>query len=266
MKRIAALCLVALMLCSCGAYKRLAYLQDMSPLETYDVTQKPNPRIAVGDDLTINVASSFPQLVAPFNVTTATTTYDAVTQVESFKSVGSESCTYHVGKDGKIVFPVLGPIYVEGMTPDELKELIEDSIKSKNYVKDPTVSVVFSNFKIYMLGEVSGVGEIDVPTGGINILQAISTAGDLTQDALRDNVWVIRTTGDTRKVYTLNLKSRSVFDSPAFYLQQGDIVYVAPKDTKRDAAIEGNSAFFSSLLSVISTVGTLLLWITVYSK
>lgn len=266
MKKVIILCLVGLMALSCGSYKRLAYLQDMDPLVTYDVTQRPNPRIAIGDDLTITVASSFPQLVAPFNVTSATTTYDVVTEVESYKNVSSGGCVYHVGKDGKIEFPVLGGIYVEGMTPEDLKVLIEDAIKSKNYVSDPTVTVTFSNFKIYMLGEVMNVGSVAVPTGGINIFQAIAESGDLKDDALRDNVWVIRTTGDTRKVYTLNLKSHKVFDSPAFYLQQDDIVYVAPKDTKWDASTTNKNTFLSSFMSVISTFGTILLWLTVYTK
>lgn len=264
MKKLMVFCLVGLLAASCGSYKRLAYLQDMDPLATYEVTQRPNPRIAIGDDLTITVSSSFPQLVAPFNVMTATTTYDVVTQVESYK--GGSACVYHVDKEGKIEFPVLGSIYVEGMTPEDLKKLIEDSIKSKNYVSDPTVTIEFSNFKVYMLGEVNNVGPIDVPTGGINVFQALSKSGDLTGDALRDNVWVIRTTGDTRKVYTLNLKSHKTFDSPAFYLQQDDIVYVAPKDTKKDKSIENSQSVLTTLLSAISTFGTILLWMTVYSK
>jgi len=264
MKKAIIIILAGLLLASCGSYKRLAYLQDMDPTLTYDVTQKPNPRIAVGDELSITVASSYPQLVAPFNVMSSTTTFDAVTQVESFKSQGS--CVYLVDKDGKIEFPVLGSIYVEGMTPEDLKTLIEDAIKSKNYVSDPSVNITFSNFKIYMLGEVNGVGPVEVPTGGINIFQALAEAGDLSQDALRDNVWVIRTTGDTRKVYTLNLKSHKVFDSPAFYLQQNDIVYVAPKDTKRDNSINNSSTSISTIMSVVSTIFTTFLWFIVYTK
>lgn len=266
MKRIIIYCIALLLACSCGSYKRLAYLQDMNALTTYEITQRANPRIAIGDELTISVSSSYPQLVAPFNVMTATTTFDAVTQVESFKSASSGGCIYQVGKDGRINFPVLGSIYVEGMTPEDLKDLIEGEIKAKNYVSDPTVTITFSNFKIYLLGEFKSVKPIDVPTGGINIFQAISQAGELTDDALRDNVWVIRTTGDTRKVYTLNLKSRSVFDSPAFYLQQDDILYAAPKDTKWDADTSNKNTFLSSVLSIISTFGTILLWLTIYTK
>lgn len=266
MKKLLILVLSGLILTSCGAYKRLAYLQDMDPLVTYDVTQRSNPRIAIGDELTITVASSYPQLVAPFNVMTSTTTFDAVTQVESYEKVDNGSAVYPVDKNGKIEFPVLGSIYVEGMTPEDLKALIENSIKEKNYVNDPTVTVKFSNFKVYMLGEINGVGPLSVPTGGVNIFQAISMSGDLKDDALRDNAWVIRTTGDTRKVYTLNLKSAKVFDSPAFYLQQDDIVYFAPKDTKRDRSVENSNSIVTTFLSAISTFGTVLLWFVIYSR
>jgi len=263
MKKIVILILSVLMLCSCGAYKRLAYLQNMYPTDTYDVTQKPNARIAAGDELAISVASSFPQLVAPFNVATAVTIYDNNTQVESYKNAGNNVCSYMVDKEGKIEFPILGRIYVEGMTPEDLKNLIESEIKKRNYVKDPKVSVTFSNFKIYALGEVKKVGPINVPTGGINVFEAISIAGDLTDDALRDNVWVIRTTGDSRKIYTLNLKDRSAFDSPAFYLQQNDILYIAPKDTKRDVSRQNISAITTLVLTAVSTLGTVLLWFRV---
>lgn len=264
MKKFVLFCLVALCLCSCGTYKRLAYLQDMSPLETYDITQKANPRIAVGDELTIKVSSSFPQLVAPFNVSSAVTTFDKETKVESFKDVG-EDTTYKVNQDGKIDFPVLGSIYVEGMTPEDLENLIEEAIKDKNYVSDPSVKVTFFNFTYYTLGEI-GNGAHKAPSGEVNVLQAIAMAGDLSENAQRDNVWVIRTTGDTRKVYTLNMKSRSLFDSPAFYLQQDDVIYVAPKDTKQDAAISNVSTFTTTVLSILSTIGTLLLWFAVYTK
>lgn len=264
MKKIVLFCLLALGLCSCGTYKRLAYLQDMSPLETYDITQKANPRIAVGDELTIKVSSSFPQLIAPFNVSSAITTFDKETKVESFKNV-KEDITYKVDADGKIDFPVLGSIYVEGMTPEDLENLIEEAIKDKNYVSDPSVKVTFFNFTYYTLGEINN-GAHKAPSGEVNVLQAIAMAGDMTEDAQRDNVWVIRTTGDTRKVYTLNMKSRSLFDSPAFYLQQDDVIYVAPKDTKQDAAISNVSTFTTTVLSILSTIGTLLLWFAVYTK
>lgn len=261
MKKIVLFCLVALSLCSCGSYKRLAYLQDMYPLETYDITQKANPRIAVGDELTIKVSSSFPQLVAPFNVSSSVTSFDTETKVESFKDA-KESATYKVGRDGKIDFPVLGSIYVEGMTPEDLENLIEEAIKSKNYVSDPSVKVTFFNFTYYTLGEI-GSGAHKAPSGEINVLQAIAMAGDLSPDAMRDNIWVIRSTGDTRKVYTINMKSRSIFDSPAFYLQQDDIIYVAPKDTKMDTASSNTMTFASLILSALSTIGTILIFLSV---
>lgn len=265
MKKIVLFCLAALTLCSCGTYKRLAYLQDMNALETYDVTQRANPRITIGDELTIKVSSAFPQLVAPFNVSSAVTTYDTETQVESFKKGEEGSSVYKVDKEGKIDFPVLGSIYVEGMTLEDLENLIEEAIKDKNYVSDPSVSISFANFTYYTLGEIAS-GAHTAPSGEVNVLQAIAMAGDLTEDALRDNVWVIRTTGDTRKVYTLNMKSRSIFDSPAFYLQQGDVLYVAPKDTKMDKAIMNTTSYTSTFLSILSTIGTILLWFAVYSK
>ena len=257
MKKLMFIILAAFLVCSCGSYKRLAYLQDMDALTTYDVTRRPDPRIARGDKLNITVSSSQPVLAAPFNAVAATATYNAVTEQSSYTSTDTNKDGYLVDQKGYINFPVLGPIFVEGMTLEDLTNTITDQIKASNYIKEPIVKAEFLNFQVTVLGEVNGVGNYTISSGSINIFELLAMAGDLTEDAIRDNIWVIRTTGDTRKVYTLNPKSRTIFDSPAFYLQQNDMLYVAPKDTKIDKATTDLFRMLTTPFNIISSVSSI---------
>lgn len=257
MKKLLFIILAAFLVCSCGAYKRLAYLQDMDALTTYDVTRRPDPRIARGDKLNITVSSSQPVLAAPFNAVAATATYNAVTEQSSYTSTDTNKDGYLVDQKGYINFPVLGPIFVEGMTLEDLTNTITDQIKASNYIKEPIVKVEFLNFQVTVLGEVHGVGNYTISSGSINIFELLAMCGDLTEDAIRDNIWVIRTTGDTRKVYTLNPKSRTIFDSPAFYLQQNDMLYVAPKDNKIDQATTDRIRMLTTPFNIISSFASI---------
>jgi len=248
MKKILLLLLTVVSLSSCGAYKRLAYLQDMSPDSTYVVTQFPDTRIGRGDELAISVLSSQPLLAAPFNIRPESAKMDTLSGVKPGASL------YTVDEKGRISFPVLGPVYVDGMTLNELSTTLVDEIRATNFLKDPIVTVEFNNFEVLVLGESNGNGRYTYPTGNVNIFQLLAEVGDLTENAQRDNVWVIRTTSGVRKIFALNLKSKSVYDSPAYYLQQNDMVYIAPRDGKMDAKTESIFKWITTPLSLLSTI------------
>jgi len=254
MKKCLLIALMVALLSSCGAYKRLAYLQDMEAGAVYDVSQSPETRIGRDDVLGIMVYSSQPELAAPFNVLPATVS-------EGFKKPGStESYATEIGAEykvdtvGCVNFPVLGKVFVEGMTLEEIMMSLAEQIKETGYVKDPIVKAEFRNFTVTVLGEVDNPGNYVIPTGNVNIFELLAKVGDLTDYAQRDNVWVIRTVGDSRKVYSLNLKSKNVYHSPAFYLQQKDMVYVAPKDDKIDQKTSDVQNLISWPFMILSTL------------
>jgi len=250
MKRIFILIAAVCLLSSCGAYKRLGYLQDMVPEETYEVTRHPDTRINVGDKLGIEVMSSQPILATPFNIRPES----AVRDTSAHGLTVGVIPEYEVDPKGCINFPVLGVIRVEGLTLKELSAELVDEIKATNYINDPVVSVVFTNFKITVLGEFNGPGTYEFPTGTVNIFELMAEAGELSQDAQRDNLWVIRTTGGTRKMFKLNAKSLSIYDSPAFYLQQNDLVYAPPVDKKMDSSTSTFITWLTTPLALLSTI------------
>jgi len=251
MKKILLLLAAAAALSSCGAYKRLAYLQDMDPNVTYEVNQKPEARIGRGDRLSIKVTSSQPLLAAPFNISLEKISKDT-TAYANMAAAGTPE--YVVDSKGRINFPVLGPVFVEGLTLNELTTMLVDEIRNTNYLRDPVVLVEFSNFNVLVLGEVGSPGSYNIPSGSINMFELLAKVGDLGQDAMRDRVWVIRTEGGTRKIFVVNPKSRAIYDSPAFYLQQNDMVYVAPVDTKMDNKTQNILTWVTTPLALLSTI------------
>lgn len=252
-----------LLLGSCSP-KRLTYLQDLDPLATYEVAEKPDARIRPNDQLSITVTCSTPALAAPFTIVSGLSAVDPVTGEVSMGSA-DQAKSYTVDKTGSINFPVLGSLHVAGMTLRELESHITDAIISCGYIKDPVVLAEFTNFQITMLGEI-GVGNYTISNGSINILEAIAMGGDLTDDAKRDKVWVIRTENGVRRVIVVNLLSKSLYDSEAFYLQQGDVIYVKPRKTKFDPTSQFVLTTITTSVSLLSSLATILFLVSRLSK
>lgn len=253
-----AICFIAV--ASCGSYKRTTYLQDMDTETTYLVQTPPDTKIRVDDILNIYVSCKSPALAAPFNVMTGHQKVDPISNETSYDVSPGEPRGYLVDKNGNINFPVLGMLHVEGMTLPEVRRWISDMIIKGEYIREPIITAEFVNFQFTMLGEI-GAGNYVVPSGNINIFQALAMAGDLGPDAQRKDVWVIRTEAGTRKVYSLDMTSKSVYDSPAFYLQQNDMVYVKPYKTKIDSKIQNLYAAVSMGMAGLSLIATVMVWL-----
>lgn len=265
-KEIVVLALTASLLCSCGTYKRLGYLQDTQIEASYSVPDRPQAKIAKDDELAIVVSCASPVLAAPFNVVSGVYSLNADTREESLDIAPTNAPKYPVSESGDIVFPVLGTLHVEGLTLKQVKDLIEGELIRRSYIKEPVVTVEFANFQITVLGEVNSVGIVNISNGSVNIFELLAMSGDLTMDAKRDDIWVIRTTPGRRQTYSINLKSKDCYYSPVFYLQQNDMVYVPPKDNKMDNAASNTKSWIESVLSFISTIVTTMLWVTIYTR
>ena len=247
-----------LSLASCGSYKKLTYLQDMEVLTTYDVKEQPNVLIGVNDKLRIVVTCQEPTLAAPFNLSTGVFSVNPETG-ESVTKLSSEAESgYVVDKNGYIDFPVIGLVKAEGLTLEGLREDLIDKIIETKYIKDPIVLVEFMNFQFTVLGE-ANPGNYNVPNGHINLLEALALAGDLKPSAKRDDVWVIRTETGQRMVYSVDMRSKDLFESPAFNIQQNDIIYVKPLKSVKDADATKRSSVITTVISALSTVSSITL-------
>ncbi|MDM8207244.1 polysaccharide biosynthesis/export family protein [Bacteroides gallinaceum] len=250
--------IAVLLLTSCASRKNFVYLQDMQLGEKYPVETSYEAVIHKDDRLNITVSNKNPELAIPFNVSGGNFKVGADGNVTADNSTRTNENGYRVDASGNIDFPILGKLYVEGLTVSQVKELIKKRIEEGNYMNDPLISIEFLNFKYTMLGAVANNGTFTTNGDRITILEAIAKAGDLSAKAKVDRVAVIREVNGEREMHMLDLRSTDVFDSPCFYLQQNDIVYVEPRYRKKDNEDRGWQ-IGTTLLS-IATVVCSILW------
>lgn len=242
---------------SCGTPKNVAYFQDLNnnpdtviTLQNRVITVKPTDKIYIG------VKSKDPQISQLFNLTGGTSS--------GATNMSQDAYYYTVDSKGDIDFPVVGKIQVAGLTREEIAEKVKKSLVDASLVKDPTVTVGLSNLHYSMMGEVAKPGQYAIEEEKVTILDAISKAGDLTIQGKRNDVMVLRQENGHQKIYKIDLCSgRDIFSSPAYYLQQNDVVYVTPNDTKkRSSTLNGNTVqstgFWMSISSLIVTILTFL--------
>jgi polysaccharide export outer membrane protein len=202
--------LAILILPSCSSKKNIVYLQDLQTGLPYDIAEKHEAVIQPNDRLNIYVSCKNQELAVPFNRKGA---YQINTNDEANNSINSSETKegYLVDKGGNIEYPEFGKLHVEGMTVKELSEMIKNKLVKGNYIPNPIVTIDFINFKVYMWGAITN-GPITVDDGQINLIQAISKAGDLSANARTDNVKVIREVNGKRMVYQLDLRKKDIYE------------------------------------------------------
>jgi polysaccharide export outer membrane protein len=215
------------------------------------VMNRPESRVQPDDLLNITVTSLNPEAIALFNGGSSTTegTTGSAPSAEGFL----------VDKEGMIDYPVLGRVKVGDLTKAEAKAKLESELK--RYLKEPIVRIRYLNYKITVVGEVNSPSTFTVPSEKINIIEALGMAGDMTVYGKRENVLIIREEGGLRKVVRLNLNSKDVLNSPYFYLQQNDMVYVEPDKAKAagTSLTRSNVSFALSLILSAASLITIVL-------
>lgn len=248
---------IVLVLSSCTSSKKFVYLQDMELGHGYPYDTKYEAVVHSNDRLNITVGSKSPELAIPFNSNGGAFlvgTNGTVSETAAAKQ------GYRVDVDGNIDFPILGKLHVEGLKVSEVTALIRNRIIEGKYIKDPMVSLEFLNFKYSVLGAVGNTGTFSVEGDRITLLEAIAKAGDVTQRGRVNRVAVIREEDGQRVMYMHDLRSKDLFQSPCYYLQQNDIVYVEPKYRKQDREdkgwkyITGALSFITAICSIIWAV------------
>lgn len=250
---IFAVCAFVLMLSSCAAPQNIAYFQNKVVDQPEEIDKHAGIVIQPKDMLSIVVSSRNPELVAMFNLPVVS--YQAGSEVVT-GGYQQRLMGYVVDNEGYIDFPVLGPIKVSGLTRWELSELIKDKLVKEGLLTDAVVTVEFMNFKVSVIGEVSAPGTYTIEGDKVTILQAISLARDLTIFGQRENVTVIRERDGQRIIYEVNLCDADLFKSPAYYLQQNDVVYVQPSEVKARQSTTDEKAL--RLTSILVSSGSLL--------
>ncbi|MFI3316985.1 MAG: polysaccharide biosynthesis/export family protein [Rikenellaceae bacterium] len=253
MKRVFLLFLVVLC-CSCATQQKIVYLQDQSVGSEFETIQAGQIRFQPNDVISISVSSKNPELAAIFNKQRA--------QAGSASS-SQTVLNYTIDDQGNVDFPILGDLHVAGLTRTQAEKEIKNRIIESGLIKDPVVTIDFINLSFSTIGEVGSPGSYNIQKEQLNIFEALSISGDLTIYGVRDRVFLTRNVDGKLITYNLDLRSADVYSSPAFYVQQNDVIYVEPSKIRTNqSTVNGNTvrsaSFWMSLASFVTTIVVLI--------
>jgi len=242
--------ILSLVTISCRTSKEFTYIQDApkdqqisgksSVIDEYKV--KPY------DNLYVSIKTLNPEVNQLFEGNTAVSGYQAGTDQMYGSPVSQYINGYQVDSVGTISLPIIGNIEVKGLTLKQTREKIQK--RALEFLKDPTVKVKLLSFKFNVDGEVKNPGVYYSYNDKLNILEAISMANGVTENAKVKKAVVIRVTGNGSRIIHINLASKSLFASDGYYLQPNDMVYISPGRNKK---FEMNSTSYSLVLATVTT-------------
>ena len=253
---------MALMLSACKSNTApLTYFVDVentAPVPVGDYMVKIEP----SDELFITVQSKYAETSAEYNLFSV----NPSTNANALTPVQTRYQTYTVDTKGDILFPKLGTIHVQGLTTEQVRDILTKKISA--YVKEPLVKVELANFVVDVAGEVLKPGRIDVKGDRFSVLDALTAAGDLTPFGTRDNVMLVREENGQRTAHRLDLNDPATLASPYFFVKQNDYIYVEPSKVRKDnAEYNQNNSFKLSVVSTIvsgcSVIASLIIALTV---
>lgn len=248
---------MVLVFSSCTSYKNVPYLQNSQAFDESVISSLYDAKIMPKDLITITVNTTDPIASAPFNLTVQSN----VTNTLGNRNATTQAAlmSYLVDNDGTIDFPILGVLEVGGKTKSQVEEMVREMLKP--YLNErPVVNVRMANFKISVLGEVTSPGEFTISKEKVNVLEALALARDMTIWGMRENVKLIRENADgSHQIIELNLNDASIVNSPYYQLQQNDILYVTPNETKaKNSDIGQQTSLWFSATSILVSLASLL--------
>ena len=248
---------IVLFMGSCESAKQVAYFQNIDSISLAASKGLYDARIMPKDLLTITVVTSDPETSKPFNLSISNT-------LGTDGRIGNNSGSllqYLVNNEGNIKFPTIGEIHVAGLTKNECEALIRDKVKPYlAATENPVVTVNMSSYRVTVAGAVNSPKVVPVSTEKMSVLEALAQAGDLSIYGRRDNILLIRENADGQKeAHRLNLNDANIINSPYYYVQQNDYIYVEPNKTMaKNSAIGQSTTLWFSFVSILTSVASLL--------
>lgn len=260
LKKFGSIAIVAaalMVMSSCGSSKDVAYFQNSDTVDLSASQVLYDARIMPKDQLTITVSATNDVAAVPFNMTVPTPY--TVNARSSYSQAMLQ--TYLVDNEGKINFPIVGELHVGGLTKSEAENMIRAKIMPyMSEAENPIVTVRMTGYQISVIGEVSRPGTFTVSREKITVLEALAQAGDLTIYGVRNNVQLIREDSEGRKsIHFLNLNDANLINSPYYYMQQNDVLYVTPNKVKaQNSSVGSMTTLWFSATSILISLTSLL--------
>ncbi|AQX12424.1 MULTISPECIES: polysaccharide biosynthesis/export family protein [Elizabethkingia] len=261
-KFILGLTLFGLVLLNSCVSKKIVYVQDMLPDTEYPIADAPVLHLQKNDRVSIQVSAKSLELAAPFNTVAGTYKVGADGSISTGIDQSSNGQGYLIDREGNIAFPVLGNLHVEGLTLEEVRDLVRNRLINEKLINEPIVKVEILNFKISVTGAI-GNRVLDAPDGRMTLLEAITKAGGMGVNAAPDKITVIREEDGVRRKIVTNIQSQEIFNSPAYYLKQNDIVYIEPRSAEVTPREDRFWRYFGVGTGILGTVISVLTLIRV---
>ena len=247
---------------SCANYKEVPYFQNSAEFDgtkgamLYDMTIKPKDQLSIIVTSTPSEAAEIFRVYRPAAIDIKNVRNGGIPLV----SYGSQNY-YLVENDGTIEFPLVGKINLVGKTIEQANQTIKEMI-APYFTKEVSyqVNTYIRNYDISVLGEVKNPNTFNIGRNKCTVLEALAMAGDMTIYGKRDNVKILRELPDgTYEVHELDMRDANILNSPYYYLQQRDIVYVEPNEVMaQNAKIGQTRQLWVRGVSITISLGSLL--------
>lgn len=254
---------LAAMMCSCVSTKKIVYFQGADSLyrEAQLVMQQYEMKLKPADQILVKVTCSEPDLLSVFSqdVVMGSTGGGRSVGSSSYSSGASGSMSsvygYTITNDGYVVLPSIGKVEVAGLTTVDAAKVIEERIKEVNHITDPGVTVNLLNARVAVLGAVKSPRVVNLTSERNTVLDILSQCGDIADTGLRQRIKLFREVEGQRMMYEMDLTKSDVFESPGYYVQQNDLIYVEPNKSQ---SIKSSAfyTFWTAGATIISTLAT----------
>ncbi|MBA9074653.1 polysaccharide export outer membrane protein [Flavobacterium gossypii] len=247
------LILTAVIFTSCVPSQDLIYLQKKNDSES---TPSVNPvmakpyRVQTNDILSIKIKALDAKLVEMFNAS------ETNLNAQSEQSLYFNG--YSVDDHGNIRIPVLGEVNVLGFTLEEIRIKIEKQLLDEYFNKEANifVNVKLAGLRYTVNGEIASPGTKTLFQEKVNVLEAIANSGDITMVGNRKEVTIIRQYPHGTEMHTLDLTDRNVMNSPYYYIQPNDYIYIKPLKQKSWGTGTTGIQSLGTIITLISLVTT----------
>lgn len=261
-EKLGLLILCAVLLTSCVSRKQLIYLQDNEPGsdKMIKAVLTPEYRLQTNDIISLNIKAIDPDLVAIFNTSNS--------NANTGNNLRREQDIYYDGftvdAHGNIRIPIIGEINVMGFTLDEVRLKIEKELLENYFNKEANifVTVKMAGLRFTVNGEITSPGTKTLFQERVTVLEAIANAGDITLTGDRKSVTIIRQYPYGTEMHDIDLTDKKVLESPYFYLQPNDYVYVKPLPQKSWGTGRTGIESLSTIVTLLSLATTTYLLLT----
>lgn len=264
---LSAIALMAMMSTSCVSTKKIVYFQGSDSLfqESQRIAQQYEMRLKPADQVLIKITCSEPTLLQIFaQDVTMGTLGQSSSYMNSSTGTMSNAYGYTVTNQGDLILPSIGAVNVEHKTVTEAGIAIEEAIKAKGLINDPEVTVRLLNARVTVIGAANSSRVVNLTSERNTIIDILSQCGDIADTGLRQNIKLYREENGQLTMYNVDLTNAGIFYSPAYYVQQNDMIYVEPNKSKRIKTSPFYTALsaWGSIIGAVSTAVSLgvLIW------